>query len=147
MPTADVIFQITSTLAMVGWLALLISPWRFDLAQRIGAVIVPVLLAIVYAGLIAIYFRSGAGSFSTLDGVIALFSSREVVLAGWIHYLAFDLLVGAWEVRAARREAIPFAFVVPCLFFTLMLGPVGFLMFMALRAWRARSAVDVGASR
>lgn len=144
MPKPDLLFQITSTLAMVGWLALLLSPWRYELAQRIAAVIVPVLLAIVYAGLIALYFRTGAGSFSTLDGVIALFSSREVVLAGWIHYLAFDLLVGAWEVRVAKREQIAFPWVVPCLVFTLMLGPVGFLLFMALRAWHSGARPRTG---
>jgi hypothetical protein len=132
---ADVVFQITSTLAIIGWLALLATPWRPALAQLIAARVIPVLLALVYAGLIIRYFRADFSAFQTLDGVISLFTSREVVLAGWIHYLAFDLFVGAWEARVSDREGIPFLLTIPCLFFTLMLGPIGFLMFIVLRSW------------
>ena len=65
-----------------------------------------------------------------------LFTSPEIALAGWVHYLAFDLFVGAWEVRTARREAIPHLLVLPCLVLTFLFGPVGFLLFLGLRAAR-----------
>ena len=66
-----------------------------------------------------------------------LFTSPEIALAGWIHYLAFDLFVGAWEVRTARREGIAFLLVLPCLALTFLFGPAGFLVFSMLRAARA----------
>ena len=61
----------------------------------------------------------------------------ESALAGWTHYLAFDLFIGAWEVRTARAERIPFLAVVPCLALTFLFGPAGYLAFSALRAARA----------
>ena len=59
-----------------------------------------------------------------------------MLLAGWIHYLAFDLLIGSWEVRDARELGIPHLFVVPCLFLTFMFGPAGWLLYRGVRASR-----------
>jgi hypothetical protein len=59
-----------------------------------------------------------------------------MLLAGWTHYLAFDLIVGSWEVRDARERGISHWLVVPCLALTFMFGPVGFLAYQALRAGR-----------
>ena len=73
-----------------------------------------------------------------------LFTYEELVLAGWVHYLAFDIFVGAWEVRTAKKEGIPFLYVLPCLGLTFMFGPIGFLLFTAIRAGRysaARAAI------
>jgi hypothetical protein len=63
-----------------------------------------------------------------------LFQNRWLLLAGWVHYLAFDLLLGAWEVRTARREGISHAWVLPCLLATFLFGPAGYLLFQFLRA-------------
>ena len=82
---------------------------------------------------------SGAG-FATLDGVAALFSQRGALLAGWIHYLAFDLFVGSWEVEDAARHGLGHWLILPCLFLTLMAGPVGLLLYMALRTAVGRHA-------
>lgn len=65
-----------------------------------------------------------------------LLAKPELALAGWVHYLAFDLFVGGWEVRTAHAEAIPFIFVIPCLVLTFLFGPAGLLAFAALRAAR-----------
>jgi hypothetical protein len=62
-----------------------------------------------------------------------------LLLAGWVHYMAFDLFIGAWETRDARRAGVPHLMVVPCLILTFMLGPIGLLVYLALRAWRAHS--------
>ena len=95
------------------------------------------LLAIAYAGLVLAFWSGAEGGFDTLPNVMQLFTQPEIALAGRIHYLAFDLLIGAWEVRTARAERIPFLAVVPCLALTFLFGPAGFLAFTALRAARA----------
>ena len=95
---------------------------------------VPVLLSVAYAGLVLAFWSRAPGGFGSLAEVMALFTMPEIALAGWIHYLAFDLLVGAWEVRTARREGIAFLLVLPCLALTFLFGPAGFLAFSALRA-------------
>ena len=133
----DNIFQISNMMAMAGWLALLASPFFPKITDRIAALIIPVLLAIAYAGLVLAFWSGAAGGFDSLATVMQLFTQPEIALAGWIHYLAFDLFIGAWEVRTARAERIPFLAVVPCLALTFLFGPAGFLAFTALRAARA----------
>lgn len=129
----DTIFQIASTTAMAGWLVLLVSPFIPKLADRISGLIIPALLSIAYTGLLLAFFGSADGGFDSLDNVMKLFTVREMVLAGWIHYLAFDLFIGAWEVRTGRAEGMPFLLVLPCLPLTFMFGPVGLLLFFVLR--------------
>ena len=131
----DDAFRLANLLALAGWLALLGSPFAPRLAQRVAGLGVTLALAALYAGLLLAFWGAGdgAGDFATLDGVAALFARREVLLAGWVHYLAFDLFVGAWEVRVARRDGLPFLAVVPCLAATFLFGPAGLLLFFALR--------------
>jgi Domain of unknown function (DUF4281) len=135
----DDLFRICNMTAMAGWLALLASPFVPKLADRVSALVIPALLAIAYTGLILAFWAGAEGGFDSLPNVMLLFTQPEIVLAGWIHYLAFDLFVGAWEVRTARDEGIPFLLVVPCLALTFLFGPAGYLAFTALRT--ARTAV------
>ena len=71
---------------------------------------------------------------SVATGVIV-----PLLLAGWIHYLCFDLFIGSWEVRDAKAQGISHWLVIPCLFLTFMFGPVGLLLYFALRAVRTRT--------
>lgn len=140
--TNEQIFSIVNNFALVGWVLLVFAPrWRWT--QRIvhGAVI-PLLLTPVYIKFL-VSGSGGDGNFTSLSGVMKLFESPEAVIAGWIHYLAFDLFIGAWESRDARRLRIPHWAVVPCMFFTLMLGPVGLMMYLLMRiVMRRRWIID-----
>ena len=53
------------------------------------------------------HFQGAEGGFGSLADVATLFGKPELLLAGWIHYLAFDLFIGAWEVRDAQRNEHP----------------------------------------
>ena len=64
---------------------------------------------------------------------MALFRDPWIALAGWLHSLAFDVFVGAWAVRTARREGTAFPLVAPCLPLTFLFGPAGLLAFAVLR--------------
>ena len=74
-----------------------------------------------------------SAALASLDGIRALFTQDQALLVGWLHFLAFDLFVGAWEVRDSRALGINHFLVLPCLFFTFMFGPVGFLLYLILR--------------
>jgi hypothetical protein len=78
------------------------------------------------------------GGFSTIEGVRALFSVDIGILVGWIHYLVFDLFVGAWEARDAKRRGFSHWLLIPCLFFTFMAGPLGLLLYVILRKATAK---------
>jgi hypothetical protein len=131
---ADTLFQIASTTALAGWASLLIRPLVPRFSDLVASFVIPLLLAVAYTGLVMAYWTSGKGGFDTLDNVALLFQTRELLLAGWIHYLAFDLFVGAWIARAAQAAKVPFWLVVPCLALTFLFGPAGLLAFLALRA-------------
>lgn len=138
--TPETLFSAAGTTAMLGWAALALAPLSPKWAERVAALAIPVLLSILYAGLALSFLAGAEGGFGSLAEVMRLFTVAEVALAGWVHYLAFDLLVGAWEVRTARREGIPHYLVLPCLALTFLLGPVGFLVFTAIRAARRGAA-------
>jgi len=71
--------------------------------------------------------------FGSLSSVMTLFTQEEAALAGWIHYLAFDLLVGMWMLDQNKKLGIHKAIMAPCLALTFMLGPIGFLVFMIVK--------------
>jgi ABA DEFICIENT 4-like len=143
MPDADTIFRVANLLVVPGWLLLAVAPrWKWA-AQLVGPVVIPAVLALLYVGLVAARFGSGSGGFGSLAAIDALFADPYVLLAGWMHYLAFDLFVGSWEVRDAQRLGIPHLAVVPCLALTFLLGPAGFLAYLAVRC-TARRALTVG---
>ena len=58
--------------------------------------LVPLALGLLYAYLVAAHRGESKGGLGSLA---ALFSNPWLLLAGWIHYLAFDLFIGSWEVR------------------------------------------------
>lgn len=136
----DTIFSLCNMIAVAGWLLLLASPFAPKLADVVGGLIIPGLLAVAYSGLVLAFWFSAEGGYDSLDNVAALFRTRELLLAGWLHYLAFDLFVGAWIVRAARARSMPFLLVAPCLVLTFLFGPAGLLAFVALRAAMRPSA-------
>ena len=72
-------------------------------------------------------------SYYSLAGVMAFFASPVAATAGWIHYLVFDLFVGAWLARDAQRRGVAHWLVIPCLIVTLMAGPVGLAAYLVLR--------------
>jgi Domain of unknown function (DUF4281) len=130
----DTIFQLCSTIAFFAWLLLIFaSPfWANTDKLLIGVVIT--LFAVVYTWLVFSSFNpTDFKNFSTLDGVMSLFTNKRVVTAGWVHYLAFDLLTGNWMVKNARKHGINHWLTVPCLICTFMLGPFGLLLYLLLR--------------
>ena len=132
--TLDSIFLICNNGVLPAWLLLAFAPnWSFT-QRLVHQIWIPVLLGSVYLGVFVLSpAMQEEGGFSSLDGVMMLFTSPSFALVGWVHYLAFDLFVGAWEVRDARRRSISHLYVVPCLVMTLMLGPIGLLAYLLLR--------------
>lgn len=130
------IFQICNTIVLPGWLALMfLQRWR-QLHYLIFGLCLS--LAMVYAYLI---FSSPMSSldFGSLESVKGLFSQDAAILAGWLHYLAFDLMVGYWMVKDAQKNQVNRWIIIPSLFFTLMTGPFGFLTYMIIRSVKLKA--------
>jgi len=131
----NTLFSLSSNLALLGWLTLAFVPWRTELIYRITGIAVPGLLSVFYGALMVANFATvDGGGYGSLDQVRALFSNDNVLLAGWIHYLAFDLAVGTWIARQATELGISRFIQIPILLATLMFGPAGFLLFIVTQA-------------
>ena len=137
------LFAIANPVAAAAWVVLILAPLRLEWPGRLG-VAVALLMAMTYSALIGAHITQGQGDFSSLAGVARLFEHPGLLLAGWVHYLAFDLLVGVWERTEARRIGLSQWLLAPLLFLTFMFGPIGWLLFMAVRHVR-RAAQLAGA--
>ena len=134
--TPDQLFSIANSIPLPGWLLLLVVPrWRHTLPIVRGLIVV--VLAAFYAYLVTVHFGEGKGDFSSLEGVALLFQNKWILLGGWVHYLSFDLFIGAWMTEDAQRRGMSHWLVVPCLPLTLMLGPMGLLLYLSLRGTKA----------
>lgn len=133
-------FTLANSFALLGWLLLvaaLFAPagrvWRGRLLA-LGGRVWPLVLAAAYALALGAYWDSSTGGgFDSLAGVAALFSAPGLLLAGWIHYLAFDLFVGRWIVDDGTALSVPRLLLLPCLVLTFLFGPVGLLAYWVLR--------------
>lgn len=127
------VFQYCSTIAMAGWILLIIFPNWFRIDKFIIGILVT-LFAIVYTWLLVDCFQFGDfKKFGSLEGVMELFKNPTLVTAGWVHYLAFDLMTGVFIKKNSVKHGISHWLVIPCLLLTFMVGPVGLLLYLLLR--------------
>ena len=128
----DRLFSLGGMVVLPCWLLLMFAPgWRWT--QRLATFVVPLLIAAVYLFLLVSAKPAPGAGFGSLAQVAALFSVKQALLAGWIHYLAFDLFTGAWEARDGVRLRISKWLVAPCLVLTFLFGPVGLGLYLLLR--------------
>ena len=130
-------FVAAHALALVGWAALFALPWigrrRAVLTARWAAV--P--LCLLYLLFLATHLKAIPTDMGyTLAAVAAAFERPVLLLAGWIHYLVLDLFVGSWEAEHSERAGVPYPLLALCLFSTLMIGPLGLLLYLAAAAFR-----------
>lgn len=127
--TASQLFAIINPVALIGWIILigailLKRPfWR----DEIAGLWFPLGLSAIYSVLIAFFFFQAEGGFDTLENVQKLFTSHWAALAGWIHYLAFDLFMGALIARRLMEAGLPRWPLIVLLPLTFMFGPAGYL--------------------
>jgi hypothetical protein len=138
--TASSLFSAFNMLAMAGWiiLALGVALKRDWLRDAVAGTYIPVMISVAYAILIVFFFAGAEGGFDTLENVQKLFTSPWAALAGWIHYLAFDLFMGARIARGFAEQGLPRWPLVLLLPLTFLFGPIGYLAFEIIRATNFR---------
>ena len=126
------IFNVYNTVVLIPWLAMFVFP-QTRFTQRMVSNEWPVFcIGLSYLVLFVIDISTGTGvgiDFTSFESIKAAFARDEVLLIGWLHYLAFDLFVGFWIFEDAQKKRIKHLVLLPCLLFTLMLGPVGWLLY------------------
>jgi len=146
---ADLFFRVTNTVALLGWITLVVFPAKRFVSDVLCAVVLPAVLAIAYACVIGWRLASDGpppGDMTTLAGLRAAFRDDWVFAAAWVHYLVFDMVVGAWIARDSVRLQLPWPLRTSALVLTFLAGPVGFLVHVAGRGILRRS-IGVGECR
>jgi hypothetical protein len=134
--TASNLFSAFNMAALLGWLILGAGVFlnRSFLRDTVAGLWLPVLLSAGYAALILLFFGGAEGGFDTLENVQKLFTSPWAALAGWVHYLAFDLWMGSRIARESEALGLPRWPLIGLLPLTFLFGPMGYLAFEAIKA-------------
>lgn len=125
------LFGLASAAVLPGWAILIFAPRRWPLLNAVPQIAIPAGLSALYAVLILTRFAeatNAGGGYGSLAAVARLFDSDWALLAGWVHYLAFDLFVGAWAAARLDRAGvgrIVQAAILPTIF---LFGPLGLLL-------------------
>ena len=141
--TPETAFQIVNGAAPLAWIAMIAAP-QSNVTRRVvlsGAFVA--VLASIYALIVATHFNFDGADFMSLQGVMALLNDPWAMTAGWVHYLAFDLLAGAIITRKGMDLEIPRLAMLPCQLGCFMLGPVGVFLFVAIAKARGHAWKDI----
>ena len=131
----DTVFAVVNWGIVVPWLLLALAPTAKVTRVMVHSLVPCFVLTPIYAFLLFADRPGPQGAnFFSLEGVTHIFSTPWTIVACWFHYLVFDLFVGAWEVRDARRLGIRHLYVIPSLALTLMFGPIGLFSWGIVRA-------------
>ena len=139
-------FALAGPLVMAGWAALLLSLFAAPVRPFVWPATqfaIPAILALAYVPLIVEGMGAEGGGFGSIGEIRALFADDSALVAGWFHYLAFDMFVGTWIARDGTARGIDgwkAVLLVPCLALSFLFGPAGLLLYLALRLFTARRA-------
>src|SRR5215472_3029365 len=132
----NAIFRLSNFLVLPFWTLMIVIPrWRWT--ERImKSLLVSIGPALVYGTLVLPQLSViwPAVARPTLGGVAQLLGSPSGATIAWVHFLAFDLFVGRWIYLDSQERRISSWLMAPVLFLTLMLGPAGFLFYLAVRS-------------
>ncbi|MEM9599616.1 MAG: ABA4-like family protein [Pseudomonadota bacterium] len=143
-PMHQMLLTLINLSVLPAWALLILAP-RWQWTDRIvHSGFYPVALGLAYLAFMISALLWGTNSepvnFTTVEGIAAIFTHPFGLLTAWVHYLVFDLFVGAWEARDARRRGMAHLALIPCLLLTFMAGPIGLLLYFILRRrWRIES--------
>lgn len=136
------LFSLFNVAALAGWITLATSVVlnSTTLRDRVAGQWLPMFFSMAYASLILLFFWDTPGGFNSLADVQLLFTSPWVALAGWLHYLAFDLWMGARIARETAGLNLPRWPLIILLPLTFLFGPAGYLAFETIKSARKGDA-------
>lgn len=141
MPTLGTWWIAVHAIAFVGWAALFALPWIGRRQAVLTARWAAVPLCLLYLLFLLTHLKAiPTDAGYTLTAVGRFFDKPVLLLAGWIHYLVLDLWVGSWEAEHSENARVPHALLLPCLVATMMIGPLGLLLYLSAAAWKRRTS-------
>jgi Domain of unknown function (DUF4281) len=135
------LFAIANAAAMPAWLLLVFAPTHALTQRLVRSGAWSLAFSALYVALLVYVLRTPGESLTSLAALQRAFSQPAPALLGWVHYLAFDLLVGVRVAEEGLATGRSRWFMAPFLFLTLMLGPSGFLAWRIARAFRKNATI------
>jgi hypothetical protein len=135
------LFSWAGQAAFYGWMMLIFLP-RIKAIFIIPQYIIPTGIGLMYGGLMLAHYANSDGGFGSLTDVRTLFENDYILLAGWVHYLAFDLFVGAWIAGKSDVIGISRLIQTPILMATFMFGPIGLILFLLIQSMFTRTTIN-----
>ena len=135
---SDTIFQLSNLLIMPFWLLMIFLPFWSWTKRIIGSIWIVLPVALLYAILVVPIMPSAFADLlnPSLESIAALLGTPEGAAIGWAHFLAFDLFVGRWVFLDGQARGISSWLLSPVLFFVLMFGPLGLVLYLLVRLVR-----------
>lgn len=138
----DLLYGLTGMIIVICWGVLILHPDRSSRFITIPKFAVPAVFGLIYAGVMMAKFFGSGGGYGSIAEVRALFAHDDILLAGWLHYLAYDFFIGVWIAEQADRMELSRQIQAVILVIAFMFPPMGFVLFLATRAisqglWRA----------
>jgi hypothetical protein len=139
-----ILFQLANLWIMPFWALMIFLP-RWHWTKRIMAS--PWMVAVLALAYSVLVLPQAVGVLPllanpTLPGIAGLLGMPAGAAIGWIHFLTFDLFVGRWVYLDSRTRNLTAWLASPVLFFVLMFGPFGFLLYLAVGSIVGRKAAD-----
>ena len=104
--------------------------------------ILPALIAAAYVTMLGLFLKDIpplSHDPSTIAGVRELLAPDAAISAAWFHFLAFDLVFGAWMTGDGIARGLPRPGLIAVMIVTWFAGPTGFLVYLALRTLPRRT--------
>jgi ABA4-like protein len=136
----DLLFSIGNYLVLPFWVLMILLPrWRWT-ERILRSPLVAAPPALLYAALVLPQLASLLPAIASpqLAEIAALLDTPGGATIAWLHFLAFDLLIGRWAYLDGRERGVSAWLMAPILFLILMFGPLGFLAYLAARTTWAR---------
>ena len=132
--TPTQVFSIAGMITIPMWILMMFLPkWKVT-NYLVSFKVIPLILSFIYVVYIFQTIKiNGMPDFGNFDSVMKLFTEEKAILAGWIHYLTFDLIIGMWILNASKKLNIHQLIMAPCLLATFMFGPIGFILFFIIK--------------
>ena len=129
-------FELSNLAVLPFWALMILAP-RSRVTARVVAspwIVLPPLAVYAWAILPALLEVLPIVARPELPSVAHLLGEPRGALAGWAHFLAFDLFVGRFILLDARERELPWFVLSPILLATLLLGPLGLLSYLVARS-------------
>lgn len=136
----DTIFNIINIIPLPVWLLMIFAPKSNITHKIVKSNITSIIIAIIFVILNIVYSTNDTDVFDitgffSFDTIAYVFTKKSIVLICWVHYLAFDLLIGSWIFldNFNNNNQVHHLLMILCFILTYTFGPSGFLLYIIVK--------------